>query len=117
MRHQIKGRKFGRTRKQRSALLSNLAVSLIEHDTIETTEAKAKELRPYIEKMISRARKNDIASRRIIASRLRNNETAVKKLFDVVAKKYTDRPGGYTRIIKLPARFKDNASLAKIEFV
>jgi large subunit ribosomal protein L17 len=102
MQHHNKNRTFGRSRSQRTALLRGLALSLIEHGKIQTTEAKAKELRPYVEKIITRGKNDTIASRRLIMSSLGEPHTAiVKKIFEDVAKRYTDRNGGYTRIIKL----------------
>jgi len=102
MRHHNQNRTFGRSRSQRTALMRGLALSLIEHGKILTTEAKAKELRPYIEKLITRAKDDTVASRRLIMSALGEPEsTLVNKLFSEVAKKYADRNGGYTRIIKL----------------
>ena len=102
MRHHNQNRTFGRTRSQRTALLRGLALSLLEHGKIQTTEAKAKELRPYVEKLITRGKDNTVASRRLIMSTLGEPHTdIVKKLFDDVSKRYTDRNGGYTRIIKL----------------
>jgi large subunit ribosomal protein L17 len=84
---------------------------------IKTTEAKAKELKPYIEKMITLAKKNTMAGKRVTASKLYNNKKVVKKLFDVIAPKYADRNGGYARVIKLGVRKSDSAKLAQIEFV
>jgi len=102
MQHHKQNRTFGRTRNQRTALLRGLALSLIEHGKIQTTEAKAKELRPYVEKLITKGKEGTIASRRLVMSTLGEPHTdVVKKLFDDVAKRYTDRNGGYTRIIKL----------------
>ncbi len=101
MRHHNQNRIFGRTRSQRTALLRGLALSLIEHGKIETTEAKAKELRPYVEKLITRGKNDTLASRRLVMSTLGEPEgLIVKKLFSEVAKRYADRNGGYTRIIK-----------------
>ena len=102
MRHRSKKRTLGRTRSQKTALLRGLALSLIEHEKIQTTEAKARELRPYIEKLITRSKKDTIHSRRLISSTLGEPKTdMVKKLFDTISKRYADRNGGYTRIIKL----------------
>jgi len=117
MRHHNKNRKFGRERNQRRALLRSLALSLIIRKKIKITEAKAKELRPYIEKIVTQARTNTLNSRRIILSRLFNQDKEVKKLFDEIAPKYKDHKGGYTRIIKLPPRKSDSAKMAIIEFV
>ncbi len=102
MRHHNKNRTFGRSRSQRSALLRGLAMNLIEHGKIMTTEAKAKELRPYVEKLITKGKENTPAARALVASKLGEpKNVVVKKLFDDVAKRYADRNGGYTRIIKL----------------
>jgi len=109
------GRKFGRVRKQRKALLSSLVGSLIEHEKIQTTEAKARELRPVMEKLLTSAKKNNLASRRLIASQIGGK--ASKKLMETIAPKYKDRKGGYTRIIKLSLARTDAAKMAHIEFV
>ncbi|MBP6855050.1 MAG: 50S ribosomal protein L17 [Candidatus Pacebacteria bacterium] len=117
MRHANNVRKFGRTANARRALLKSLALSLIKHEQITTTEAKAKELRPYIEKLITRAQKGDLATRRAIVARLMNRKTETKKLFDEIAPKYAKRKGGYTRVLKLPQRKGDASKMAIIEFV
>lgn len=102
MRHHNKNRIFGRSRSQRTALIRGLAVSLLEHGKIKTTEAKAKELRPYVEKLITKGKENTVASRRLVASSLGEPKPEViKNLFEEVSKRYSDRNGGYTRIIKL----------------
>ena len=102
MRHHNQNRTFGRSRSQRAALLRGLAISLIEHGKISTTEAKAKELRPYVERLVTHGKNNTVASRRLVASTLREPQDAVvKKLFESIAKNYTERNGGYTRIIKM----------------
>jgi len=115
MKHLKAGRKFGRKRNQRKALLKILAGNLIEHGKIQTTEAKAKELRPFIEKMITRAKKGGLFSRRILISRI--GVVATKKLMNEIALKYKERAGGYTRIIKTGFRKDDASPLAIIEFV
>ena len=117
MRHHNKNRKFGRPRAQRKALLKSLCLALIKSGKIKTTEAKAKEVRPFVEKLITKGKDKSVASRRVVASRLWNNEAAVKKLFDEIAPKYLERPGGYTRIIKLPRRLSDGSKMSGIEFV
>ncbi len=117
MRHGNNVRKFGRTTKVRSALMKSLALSLIKHERITTTEAKAKELRPYVEKLVTRAKKNDLASRRAITARLMNRSSETKKLFDEITPKYAKRSGGYTRVLKLPQRKSDASPMAIIEFV
>lgn len=102
MRHSNKNRTFGRSRSQRTALLRGLALSLIEHGKIQTTEAKAKELRPYVEELITKGKEDTVASRRLVMSSLGEPHTdVVQKLFSDVAKRYAERNGGYTRIIKL----------------
>ena len=102
MRHHNKNRTLSRTRRGRTALLRGLAVSLLDNGVITTTEAKAKELRPFVERLITRAKDDSVASRRIIASRLGEpNSEIVQKLFGEIAAKYTERAGGYTRIVKM----------------
>ncbi len=102
MRHHNKNRTFGRSRSQRAGLMRGLALSLIEHGKIKTTEAKAKELRPYIERLITQGKTDTVQSRRLVSSRLGEPaQDAVRKLFSDISKRYTDRPGGYTRIIKI----------------
>jgi large subunit ribosomal protein L17 len=102
MRHHNHNRTFGRSGSQYTALMRGLAMSLIEHGKIRTTEAKAKELRPYVEKLITKGKSDTVASRRLVASELGEPDAkVVKKLFDDVAKRYADRTGGYTRIIKM----------------
>lgn len=117
MRHSNSKRKFGRVKKQKNALLNSLALNLIVREKIKTTEPKAKELRPFIEKLITRAKKGDMATRRLIISKLQNRRREVKKLFEVLAPKYADKKGGYTRILKLGARKSDGAKMAIIEFI
>lgn len=117
MRHHNTKRKFGRDRKGRKALLNSLAVNLIIREKIKTTLPKAKELRPFIEKLITRAKKNDGAGRRLIMSKLGGHSHEVKKLFDTLAPKYKDTKGGYTRVVKLGVRIADSAPMAIIEFV
>lgn len=118
MNHHQTNRKFGRNANQRRALMRSLAISLIQHESITTTEARAKELRPYIEKMITRAATDSVAVRRTISSRLGGGQDdAVRKLVDDIAKRYQDRPGGYTRVVKLPQRQGDASPMAVIQFV
>lgn len=117
MRHHNKNRKFGRTKNQRNALINSLALNLIVREKIKTTEAKAKELRPFIEKLVTRAKTDTVASRKFTVSKLINRKRETKKLFDVIAPKYKDKKGGYTRILKLGARKSDGAKMAIIEFV
>ncbi|MFN6943883.1 MAG: 50S ribosomal protein L17 [Cytophagaceae bacterium] len=116
MRHGKKFNHLGRTSAHRKALLSNMASSLILHKRIATTTAKAKELRKYVEPLITKAKSDSTHSRRIVFSYLQNKDS-VKELFDLVAEKVTDRPGGYTRIIKTPNRLGDNADMCLIELV
>lgn len=117
MRHHNANRKFGRSKNQRHALLKGLAASLIQHGRILTTEAKAKELRPSVEKMVTKAKNPTLANRRLLLSGFYNNEAVVSTLIDTIASRYTDRAGGYTRIIKLAARKGDASPMAVIEFV
>ena len=114
MKHGKVGRKFGRKRNQRKALLSSLSLSLINYGKIETSEAKAKELRPFIEKVVTRAKSDSVFARRLLRSKLGADS---KKLFEEIAPRYKDRKGGYTRIIKLGYRKSDGSPRAQIEFV
>ena len=116
MRHNKKFNHLGRKKGHREALLSNLTISLIQHKRIFTTLAKAKALRVFAEPIITRAKKDDTATRRLVFSYLQNKE-AVKELFGVVAEKIAERPGGYLRILKTGHRLGDNAEMAMIEFV
>lgn len=116
MRHGIKQRKLGRKTGHRHALLRNLAAALVKHEQIQTTVPKAKELRPYVEKLVTLAKRGGLSNRRLAMSRL-GDETQLKKLFDVLAERYSDREGGYTRIIKAGVRASDAAPIAIIEFV
>lgn len=115
MRHIKKNRKFGRVKKQRKALLKHLTRALILNEKIKTTEAKAKSLRPLIEKLITKSKNKNLSNLRYLNSRLPH--MAAKKLFDVIGEKYKEKNGGYTRIIKLPPRSSDGAKMALIEFV
>jgi large subunit ribosomal protein L17 len=116
MRHGISGRKLQRKTGHRKALFRNMAAALIKHEQIMTTAAKAKELRPYVEKLITLAKRGGLSNRRLAMSRL-GDETQLKKLFDVLAERYADREGGYTRVIKAGFRGSDAAAMAVIEFV
>ena len=116
MRHKKKGRKLGRKVGNRRALLMNLASQMITHKRIKTTDAKAKELRTFIEPLITLAKKNDLHSRRMVIRKLPNKKI-VSSLYDDIAPQYADRPGGYTRIIKLGYRDNDRAPVSIIEFV
>ncbi len=117
MRHSNKNRKFGRERKVRSTFLKGLALDLIRHGKITTTEARAKELRKVVEPLVTLAKKGDVASRRLAASRLMNRASETKKLFDEIAPNYKSRSGGYTRVTRLPVRKSDASAMAVIEFV
>jgi len=117
MRHRVAGAKLGRTTSHRQAMMRNMAASLIEHERITTTVPKAKAIKPFIEKLVSRAGDPTVHNRRKVFSRLRNRE-AVSKLFDVIGPRFKDRPGGYCRILKLSKpRLGDNGPRAIIEFV
>ena len=116
MRHRVAGRKLQRTSSHRAALFRNMAAALIKHEQILTTTPKAKELRPYVEKLITLAKRGGLSNRRLAMSRL-GDETQLKKLFDVLAERYGDRDGGYTRVIKAGYRGSDAAQMAVIEFV
>jgi large subunit ribosomal protein L17 len=118
MRHANTNRKFGREKNQRHALLRSLARALILHERMETTEAKAKEIRPFVEKLVTKARGNSVATHRLLMSTLGGGQdVAVKKLLNTLAPRFKERPGGYTRIVKLPQRMSDGARMAVIEFV
>ncbi|HBA46067.1 50S ribosomal protein L17 [Candidatus Nomurabacteria bacterium RIFCSPLOWO2_02_40_28] len=118
MRHHNSKRKFGREKTQRNALVNSLAFNLIVRGKIKTTLPKAKELRPFVEKLVTRAKRGDLATRRSIISKLGGHHSReVKKLFEVIAPKYKDTKGGYTRVLKLGTRKADGAPMAIIEFV
>ncbi len=116
MRHKMGGRKLQRKTGHRNALFRNMAAALIKHEQIVTTVAKAKELRPYVEKLVTLAKRGGLSNRRLAHARLLD-ETQLKKLFDVLAERYSDRDGGYTRVIKAGIRASDAAPMAVIEFV
>lgn len=116
MRHKIGKRKLQRTSSHRIAMLRNMAASLIKHEQIKTTLPKARELRPYVEKLITLAKKGGLSNRRLAQSRLMD-ETQLKKLFDVLADRYSDRAGGYTRVIKAGFRASDAAAMGVIELI
>jgi len=116
MRHRVGGRKLQRTSSHRAALFRNMAAALIKHEQITTTTAMAKELRPYVEKLITLAKKGGLSNRRLAHARLLD-ETQLKKLFDVLAERYAKREGGYTRIVKAGLRASDAAPIAIIELV
>jgi large subunit ribosomal protein L17 len=114
MRHRKKGRQLSRTRSHKRAAMRNMATSLFLHERIRTTEAKAKELRPFAEKLITLAKRGDLHSRRLAGRHIADSE-ALQKLFADIGPRFEDRPGGYTRIMKLGARKGDGAELAFIE--
>ena len=116
MRHRVGGRKLQRTSAHRIALFRNMSAALIKHEQITTTVAKAKELRPYVEKLITLAKKGGLSNRRLAHARLLDDAQLVK-LFDVLAARYADRNGGYTRVIKAGIRASDASPMAIIEFV
>ncbi len=117
MRHQVKTVKLGRSQAHRNSLLANQVVSLIEHSRIKTTLAKAKAVRPLADKMVTLGKKKTLHARRTALSTLRHNEDAVKRLFNEVAPRASERQGGYTRIIKLGMRKSDAAPMALLEWV
>ncbi len=116
MRHRVGGRKLGRTSSHRQAMFRNMAAALIKHEQITTTLPKAKELRPYVEKLITLAKKGGLSNRRLAFARLLD-DTQLQKLFDVLAPRYADRNGGYTRVIKAGIRASDAAPIGIIELV
>ena len=116
MRHRVAGRKLQRTTAHRNALFRNMAAALIKHEQITTTLAKAKELRPYVEKLVTLAKKGGLSNRRLAHARLMD-ENQLAKLFDVIAPRYAERAGGYIRVIKAGIRASDAAAMAIIEFV
>ena len=116
MRHGFAGRRFNRSASHRKSMLANLAASLIKHEQIVTTLPKAKDLRPVVEKLVTLGKKGDLAARRQAIAQI-GDETQVKKLFDVLAKRYAERNGGYTRVLKAGFRHGDSAPRAVIEFV
>jgi len=116
MRHKKQGRKLNRTSSHRLAMFANMSASLIQHEQIVTTVPKAKELRPFIEKIITLAKRGDLHARRQAISKVRD-QAAVAKLFATLGPRYQERNGGYTRIMRAGFRYGDNAALAVIEFV
>jgi large subunit ribosomal protein L17 len=116
MRPQAKGRQLSRTSTHRRAMLSNMATSLFLHGRVTTTEAKAKELRPYAEKLITLARRGDLHARRLAARKIRERD-ALTRLFSELGPRFAGRPGGYTRILKLGHRPGDGADVARIELL
>ena len=117
MKHGLKQRKLNRTSSHRLALLKNLSISLIKHETITTTTEKAKELRPFIEKLVTKAKNDNLSNRKYILAKLFNNKEACQKLFSEISKEQKSRNGGYSRIIKKGNRFGDFANTSIIQFV
>src|SRR5262244_1298384 len=116
MRHRAKGRQLSRTSSHRRALLNNMATSLFEHGRVITTEAKAKELRPFAEKLITLARRGDLHARRLVERKIKDRDVT-HRLFAELGKRFAARPGGYTRIVKLRHRPGDGADVARIELL
>ncbi|MEN8721491.1 MAG: 50S ribosomal protein L17 [Alphaproteobacteria bacterium] len=116
MRHRKAHRRLNRTSSHRKAMLANMAVSLITHEQIKTTLPKAKELKPYMDKLITLGKRGDLHARRQALGKL-PDQAAVQKLFDTLAERYTERPGGYTRVLKAGYRYGDSAPMAVIELV
>ena len=116
MRHRAKGRQLSRTSTHKRAMLNNMATSLFVHGRVITTEAKAKELRPFAEKLITLARRGDLHARRLVERRIKDRET-LTRLFGAIGPRFAARPGGYTRILKLGHREGDGADVARIELL
>ena len=116
MRHRVGHRKLQRTSAHRAAMFRNMAAALIKHEQITTTTAKAKELRPYVEKLVTLAKKGGLSNRRLAYARLMD-DTQLVKLFDVIGPRYAERNGGYTRVIKAGIRASDASPIAIIEFI
>jgi large subunit ribosomal protein L17 len=116
MRHRAKGRQLSRTSSHKRALLNNMAASLFAHGRVVTTEAKAKELRPFAEKLITLARRGDLHARRLVERRIKDRQT-LGKLFTEIGPRFAARPGGYTRILKMGHRPGDGADIARIELL
>src|SRR5258706_11805735 len=116
MRHNLGYRKLGRTSSHRRALLRNLATDLFRHERLRTTVPKAKELRPFAERLITLARRDDLHSRRLVLRQI-SDKTVVKKLFDTLGPRFASRPGGYSRLLKLGPRQGDNADMAIVELI
>ncbi len=116
MRHRAKGRQLSRTSTHRRAMLNNMATSLFEHGRVVTTEAKAKELRPFAEKLITLPRRGDLHARRLVQRKIKDRDT-LSRLFSDIGPRFAARPGGYTRILKLGHREGDGADVARIELL
>ena len=118
MRHRHSGRQLNRNSSHRKAMFRNMTASLVEHEMIKTTLPKAKELRPYVEKLVTKGKDGGLHARRQVAATLPDSDKAqVSKLFDTLASRYADRQGGYTRVMRAGFRYGDNAPMAVIEFV
>ena len=117
MRHHQSGRKFNRVKNIRTALVRSLASNLILKEKMTTTEPKAKEIRPYVEKLVTKAKKDTLANRRLVIEKIGQNKKVITKLFGELAPRFTERRGGYTRITKLGQRISDGSPMAVIEFV
>lgn len=117
MRHRMSGRKLNRTSSHRKAMFGNLAAALIKHEQIETTLPKAKELRSIVDRLITLGKRGNLHARRIAISRLHGDKKVADKLFRVLAERYSDRAGGYTRVIKAGFRYGDSAPMAIVELV
>ena len=116
MRHRLSGRKLNRTSSHRKAMFANMAAALVKHEQIKTTLPKAKELRPFVEKLVTLGKRGDLHARRQIIAKTRDEKTAAK-LIDTLAERYKSRPGGYIRVLKAGFRQGDNAPMAVIEFI
>ena len=117
MAHRIDGRKLGRTHGPRMALYRNLTVSVLRYERVKTTEAKAKEIRGRVERMITLAKRGDLAARRAVVAEFPNEPLVVNKRFDEIAPKYADRTSGYTRIVRIGQRMGDAAEIVQIELI
>lgn len=116
MRHRVKGRQLSRTASHKRAMMNNMVTSLFEHEAVVTTTAKAKELRPFAEKLITLARRGDLHARRQVERRIKDR-VILKRLFDEIGPRFAARPGGYVRILKLGFRPGDGADMARIELL
>jgi large subunit ribosomal protein L17 len=116
MRHKIAGRKLGRTSSHRKAMFANMAAALVKHEQITTTLPKAKELKRYVDKLVTLGKRGDLHARRLLIAKTRDQATATK-LIDVLGPRYESRPGGYVRVLKAGFRYGDDAPMAVIEFV
>jgi large subunit ribosomal protein L17 len=117
MAHRVDGRKLGRKQGPRIALYRNLTVSVFRYERVRTTEAKAKEIRPRVERMITLAKRGDLSARRAVIAEFPNEPLVVRKLFDEIAPKYADRQSGFTRLVRLGQRSGDAAEIVQIELV